>query len=171
MRVGVGWDMHRLVPGRPLVLGGVTVPFPRGLEGHSDADALCHALIDALLGAAAVGDIGRRFGVDDPARAGASSLVLLGEAWGSLKAQGYRVLNVDATILAEVPLLMPHLPGMVANLAAVLEVGMDRVSVKVTTAKGMGWVGAGEGIACIAVAALAASAGRGEGVPDAPALL
>ena len=162
MRVGLGWDMHRLVPGRPLVLGGVTVPFPQGLEGHSDADALCHALIDALLGAAAAGDIGRRFGVDDPARAGASSLALLQEAWGRLKAQGYRVLNVDATLLTEAPLLTPHLPGMVANLAAVLEVVRDRVSVKATTAKGMGWVGAGEGIACIAVAALADPAGRVE---------
>lgn len=160
MRVGVGWDMHRLVPGRPLVLGGVTVPSPRGLEGHSDADTLCHALIDALLGAAAGGDIGRRFGVDDPARAGASSLLLLGEAWGTLRAQGYRVLNVDATLLAESPRLSPHLPGMVANLASALGVGTDRVNVKATTAKGMGWLGAGEGIACIAVAALAAPAGR-----------
>jgi 2-C-methyl-D-erythritol 2,4-cyclodiphosphate synthase len=163
MRVGVGWDMHRLVPGRPLVLGGVTVPFPQGLEGHSDADALCHALIDALLGAAAGGDIGRCFGVDDPARAGASSLVLLQEAWGTLKARGYRILNVDATLLAEAPHLTPHLPAMVANLAGVLEVGVDRVSVKATSAKGMGWVGTGEGIACIAVAALADSADRAEG--------
>jgi len=160
MRVGVGWDMHRLVPGRPLVLGGVTVPFPRGLEGHSDADALCHALTDALLGAAAAGDIGCRFGVDDPARAGASSLALLGEAWGSLRARGYRILNLDATLLAEAPRLAPHLPGMVANLAAVLEVGRGRVSVKATTAKGMGWIGAGEGIVCIAVAALAEPPGR-----------
>jgi 2-C-methyl-D-erythritol 2,4-cyclodiphosphate synthase len=163
MRVGVGWDIHRLVPGRPLVLGGVTVPFPHGLEGHSDADALCHALTDALLGAAAAGDIGRRFGVDDPARAGASSLGLLQEAWGSLKAQGYRLLNVDATLVAEAPRLAPHLPGMVANLAQALEVGADRVSVKATTAKGMGFLGAGEGIACIAVAALAAPSGSPEG--------
>jgi 2-C-methyl-D-erythritol 2,4-cyclodiphosphate synthase len=159
MRVGVGWDMHRLIPGRPLVLGGVTIPFSRGLEGHSDADALCHALIDALLGAAGAGDIGRRFGVDDPARVGASSLALLQEAWGTLKAQGYRVLNVDATLLAEAPRLTPHLPGMVAKVAGALGVEADRVSVKATTAKGMGWIGAGEGIACIAVAALAGPPG------------
>jgi len=152
LRSGIGVDMHRLVAGRPLVLGGVTVPHPRGLEGDSDADVLTHAVLDALLGAAALGDIGTHFGTGRPEMMGISSLLLLERVVGLLAAQGLRPHNVDATIVAEAPRLGPHIPGMRAGLGRVLGLPEDRVNVKVTTAKGMGWLGAGEGIACLAVA-------------------
>lgn len=160
MRVGIGVDLHPLVAGRPLVLGGVTLPFDRGLAGHSDADVLSHAVIDALLGAAGGGDIGRLFGVDDPARAGASSLGLLAEARAAVAGRGFRVVNVDATICAEAPRLTPHLPAMQANLAAALGVEAGVVNVKATTAKGLGLLGRGEAIQALAVVSLARAAAR-----------
>jgi 2-C-methyl-D-erythritol 2,4-cyclodiphosphate synthase len=156
MRAGIGVDMHRLVAGRPLILGGVTVPYPRGLEGDSDADVLTHAVLDALLGAAALGDIGTHFGVGRPEMMGISSLRLLERVVGLLEAAGLQPHNVDATVIAEAPKIGPQIPGMRANLARVLGVPEAQVSVKGTTAKGMGWLGAGEGIACLAVATVMA---------------
>jgi 2-C-methyl-D-erythritol 2,4-cyclodiphosphate synthase len=155
LRAGVGVDMHRLVAGRPLVLGGVTLPHPRGLEGDSDADVLTHAVLDALLGAAALGDIGTHFGVGRPEMMGISSLRLLERVVGLLAAVGLQPHNVDATVVAEAPKLGPRIPEMRSNLARVLGVPESRVNVKGTTAKGMGWLGAGEGIACLAVATVA----------------
>jgi 2-C-methyl-D-erythritol 2,4-cyclodiphosphate synthase len=146
--------MHRLVAGRPLILGGVSIPHPRGLEGDSDADVLTHAVLDALLGAAALGDIGTHFGTGRPEMMGISSLRLLERVVRLLAAKGLRPHNVDATVVAEAPKLGLHIPGMRAKLASVLGLPQGRVSVKGTTAKGMGWLGAGEGIACLAVATL-----------------
>ncbi len=161
MRIGIGYDIHPLVPGRPLILGGVEIPFPKGLEGHSDADVLTHAIIDAVLGAAGEGDIGRHFGVSDPQYKGIRSLHLLEEAWRRVKGKGYRVRNVDATVVAEAPRLVPHLEGMRAKLAQVLEVETARVNIKPTTAKGLGPIGAGEGVACLAVVLLEEETGGG----------
>lgn len=154
VRVGVGLDMHRLVPGRPLVLGGVSIPFERGLEGDSDADVLTHAILDALLGAAGEGDIGGHFGVGRPEMQGISSLVLLERVVTLIGARGYQPGNVDATVVAEAPRIGPHIPAMRERLAAVLGVAANLVNVKGTTAKGLGWLGAGEGIAAIAVASV-----------------
>ncbi len=154
MRVGVGLDMHRLVPGRPLILGGVAVPFERGLEGDSDADVLTHAILDALLGAAGEGDIGTHFGVGRPEMRGISSLVLLERVVTLIAAKGYQPSNVDATVIAETPRIAPYIPAMQERLAAVLRLVVNRVNVKGTTAKGLGWLGAGEGIAAIAVASV-----------------
>ena len=151
MRIGHGYDVHRLVEGRPLVLGGVTVPWKLGLLGHSDADVLTHAVMDALLGAAGLGDIGRHFPDSDPAYAGADSLRLLDEVMSRLHAQGFRVGNVDATVLAQAPKLAPHLPAIRRNLADRLQVPLSRVSVKATTEEGLGFTGAGEGMAAHAV--------------------
>jgi 2-C-methyl-D-erythritol 2,4-cyclodiphosphate synthase len=160
-RVGVGLDMHRLVPGRPLVLGGVVIPFERGLEGDSDADVLTHAILDALLGAAGEGDIGAHFGVGRPETRGISSLLLLEQVVRLLAAKGYGPSNVDATVIAEAPRIGPHIPAMRRSLAKVLRIPEDRVNVKGTTAKGLGWLGSGEGIATIAVACVVpAPAGR-----------
>jgi 2-C-methyl-D-erythritol 2,4-cyclodiphosphate synthase len=159
--MGVGFDMHRLVAGRPLILGGVHIPFGRGLDGHSDADVLTHAIVDALLGAAGEGDIGTHFGVDRPETRGISSLLLLERVVALLEAKGYRPGNVDATVVAEAPKLGPHIPAMRKRLAGVLRIAETQVNVKGTTAKGMGVLGAGEGIATIAVASLiGAPAGR-----------
>ncbi len=152
IRVGVGFDVHRLVPGRLLILGGVCVPFERGLEGDSDADVLTHAILDALVGAAALGDIGTHFGVGRPENMGISSLLLLGQTVALVRAQGYLPNNVDATVVAEAPKIGPHIPAMRAALANVLGIAEDRVNVKGTTAKGLGVLGAGEGIAAVAVA-------------------
>jgi 2-C-methyl-D-erythritol 2,4-cyclodiphosphate synthase len=154
MRVGVGLDMHRLVPERPLILGGVAIPFTRGLEGDSDADVLTHAIVDALLGAAGQGDIGTHFGVGRPEMRGISSLLILERVVTLIAAQGYQPSNVDATIVAQSPRLGPHIPAMRERLAAVLGIAAERVNVKGTTAKEMGWLGAGEGIAAIAVASI-----------------
>jgi len=151
LRVGVGFDMHRLVPGRPLVLGGVSIPFGRGLEGDSDADVLTHALLDALVGAAGLGDIGTHFGVGRPEHMGISSLLLLERALARVRARGYRPHNVDATVVAEAPKLGSFIPRMRTTLAGVLGVAVDRVNLKGTTAKGLGPLGAGEGIATFAV--------------------
>ncbi len=160
MRVGVGFDVHRLAGGRPLILGGVPIPFERGLEGDSDADALTHAILDALLGAAAEGDIGAQFGVGRPEMMGISSLHLLGRVVRLLDEKGYRPSNVDATVIAEAPKLQPYIPAMRKALADVLGLPEDCVSVKGTTAKGLGVIGAGEGIAALAVATLIPRAPR-----------
>ena len=152
LRIGHGYDVHRLVAGRALILGGVTVPFERGLDGHSDADALTHAVMDALLGAAALGDVGRHFPDSDPAYAGASSLALLREVGALLRSAGYAVVNIDATILAQAPKLAPYREQMRQNLARALALDVARVSVKATTEEGLGFTGAGEGIAAHAVA-------------------
>jgi 2-C-methyl-D-erythritol 2,4-cyclodiphosphate synthase len=143
-RIGEGWDVHRLVEGRPLVLGGVTVPHTQGLLGHSDADALAHAITDALLGAAGLGDIGRHFPDTDPAYAGADSMRLLEAAHQRVVAAGWRIGNIDATVVAQAPKLAPHIPAMRERLAAVLGLPPDRVNVKAKTAEKLGPVGAGE---------------------------
>ncbi len=154
MRIGHGYDVHRLVEGRPLILGGVTVPYEKGLLGHSDADVLAHAVMDALLGAAALGDIGRHFPDNDPAYKGADSLMLARAVAEKLAAAGWRVGNVDATVLCQAPKLAPHIPAMRKNLAAALGVEEGRVSVKATTEEKLGFTGAGQGIAAHATALL-----------------
>ena len=154
MRIGHGYDVHRLTEGRKLILGGVEIPFEKGLLGHSDADVLSHAVMDALLGAAALGDIGQMFPDSDPAYEGADSLVLLRRVAEVLAEHGYAVGNVDATVLAQRPRLAPHIPGMRERLAAAMGVEPGRVSVKATTEEGLGFTGAGEGIAAHAVALL-----------------
>ena len=152
MRIGLGFDAHRLVPGRPLILGGVTIPYHLGLLGHSDADVLAHAVGDALLGAAAAGDLGTHFPDSDPAFKNISSLVLLKKIVALIKERGFRPVNVDATIVAEKPKLAPHIPAMVANLAAALGLPPEAVSVKATTTEQMGFPGRGEGLAAYSVA-------------------
>lgn len=152
MRIGHGYDVHRLMAGRKLILGGVAVPFDRGLLGHSDADVLVHAVMDALLGAAALGDIGALFPDRDPAFLNADSLVLLDRVMELLAACGYRVGNVDATVVAQQPKLAPYLSAMKKNLARRMGVTEDRVNVKATTEEGLGFTGAGDGIAAHAVA-------------------
>lgn len=154
MRIGHGYDVHRLVEGRRLILGGVEVPFDKGLLGHSDADVLTHAVMDALLGAAALGDIGRHFPDTDPAYAGADSLKLLDHVVELLEKKGYQVGNVDATILAQKPKLAPYIEKMRDNLAARMKVEPDQVNVKATTEEKLGFTGAEEGIAAHAVALL-----------------
>jgi 2-C-methyl-D-erythritol 2,4-cyclodiphosphate synthase len=154
MRIGHGFDAHPLVAGRRLVVGGVAIPFDRGLGGHSDADVLLHAVTDALLGAAGLGDIGRHFPDTDPAYRGADSRRLLREAMAKVRAAGFAVANVDATIIAEQPRMAPHIPGMVANIAADLGVDAARVNVKAKTTERLGFTGRGEGIAAEAVALL-----------------
>jgi 2-C-methyl-D-erythritol 4-phosphate cytidylyltransferase/2-C-methyl-D-erythritol 2,4-cyclodiphosphate synthase len=153
-RAGIGYDLHRLVEGRPCILGGLTIPFDRGLAGYSDADALCHAVIDAILGAAGAGDIGRHFPETEPAWKGASSLDLLRRAVSVVHGLGLAVGNVDATVILERPKLAPHVDAMRANLAEALGVSVDRVSVKGKTNEGVGELGRGEAIAVHAVALL-----------------
>lgn len=153
-RVGQGWDVHALVADRPLVLGGVTIPHRLGLLGHSDADVLIHALIDALLGAAALGDIGRHFPDTDPRWKGADSRVLLRHTVSLLAQAGWRVGNVDSTVIAQAPKLAPHIPAMVAHLAADLGVAEDAVNVKAKTSEKLGYAGREEGISAQAVALL-----------------
>ena len=154
MRIGHGYDVHRLVEGRKLILGGVEVPHTLGLLGHSDADVLTHAVMDALLGAAALGDIGRHFPDTDPAYAGADSLKLLDHVVELLEEKGYQVGNVDATILAQKPKLAPYIEKMRDNLAARMKVEPDQVNVKATTEEKLGFTGAEEGVAAHAVALL-----------------
>jgi 2-C-methyl-D-erythritol 2,4-cyclodiphosphate synthase len=154
-RIGQGFDVHALVPGRPLVIGGVTIPFELGLLGHSDADVLLHAVTDAILGAVGLGDIGRFFPDDDPRFAGADSRVLLREAAGAVWAAGFCVVNVDATVIARAPRILPHVPAMVANLAADLDIAPECVNVKGKTTEKLGFTGRGEGIAAQAVTLLA----------------
>ena len=149
MRIGQGFDVHPLVNGRKLVIGGVEIPHERGLDGHSDADVLLHAICDALLGAAALGDIGQHFPDSDPAYAGADSRRLLREV--KKKLGGYRIVHVDATILAQAPRMAPHVPQMVANIASDLGVAPGAVSIKATTTEHLGFIGRTEGIAAQAV--------------------
>ena len=152
MRIGHGYDVHRLVEGRKLILGGVEVPHTLGLLGHSDADVLTHAVMDALLGAAGLGDIGRHFPDTDPAYAGADSLKLLDHVVELLGARGWQVGNVDATILAQRPKLAPYLEQMRENLAARMKAALEQVNVKATTEEGLGFTGDGSGMAAHAVA-------------------
>jgi 2-C-methyl-D-erythritol 2,4-cyclodiphosphate synthase len=154
-RTGIGYDIHRLVAGRPLILGGVEISHPMGLLGHSDADVLTHAIMDALLGAVADGDIGRHFPDSDPRWKGADSLALLRQVVARLAANGWRVGNVDATVLAEAPRLAPHIATIRARLAEALGVPVTAVSVKATTVEGLGAIGRREGIAAMAVATVA----------------
>ncbi len=151
MRIGTGYDVHRLSGGRKLVIGGVDVPSEQGLVGHSDADVLLHAICDALLGAAGLGDIGRHFPDSAPKYKGISSLILLGEVHRLLAEAGYRVNNIDATIVAERPKMSPHIPAMVANIAAAVCIDRSAVNVKATTTEGLGFAGKGEGMAAYAV--------------------
>jgi 2-C-methyl-D-erythritol 2,4-cyclodiphosphate synthase len=151
LRIGQGYDAHRLISGRPLILGGVEVPHTLGLAGHSDADVLIHAIGDALLGAVAAGDLGRHFPDSDPAYNGISSLILLARIVAVVHARGYRVGNVDATVVAQAPKLAPHIPGMIAVLAPVLQIQPAALNIKATTTEGMGFTGQGEGIAAYAV--------------------
>jgi 2-C-methyl-D-erythritol 2,4-cyclodiphosphate synthase len=152
VRIGHGYDVHRLVEGRRLILGGVDIPWERGLLGHSDADVLTHAVMDALLGAAGLGDIGRHFPDTDPAYAGADSLRLLAHVAALLRERGFTVGNVDATVLAQRPKLAPHIPQMRDNLARAMGVDPEQVNVKATTEEGLGFTGSGEGMAAHAVA-------------------
>lgn len=154
MRIGHGYDVHRLTEGRKLILGGVEVPYTLGLLGHSDADVLTHAVMDALLGAAGLWDIGHAFPDTDPAYEGISSLVLLQRVMEMLRGQGLTVGNVDATILAQRPKLSPFIPQMREKLAGIMGIRPDRVNIKATTEEGLGFTGAGEGIAAHAVALL-----------------
>lgn len=154
MRVGIGYDVHRLVEGRKLILGGVDIAHEVGLLGHSDADVLLHAISDALLGAAALGDIGKHFPDSDPAYKGISSVVLLSHVGRLLHKHGYAVGNVDATIVAQAPKLAPYIDAMRANIAEALDVAVDQISVKATTTEGLGFAGTKEGIASYAVALL-----------------
>ena len=156
IRVGIGYDSHRFEEGRPLVLGGIRIPHPRGLAGHSDADAVAHALIDAMLGAAAAGDIGQHFPDTDPKWKGADSMALLRSAHQLVRERGYAVAQADLTIITERPPLGPHLAAMAAKLTERLEAPPGSVSLKAKTNEGMGFIGRGEGIAVIAVATLEA---------------
>jgi 2-C-methyl-D-erythritol 2,4-cyclodiphosphate synthase len=154
LRIGEGWDVHALVAGRPLGLGGVTVPFHLGLLGHSDADVLLHAITDALLGAAALGDIGRHFPDTDAAFQGADSMVLLVEAARRVRATGWAIGNIDSTVIAQAPRLMPHIPAMCARIAEVLGLTLDQVNVKAKTAEKLGPVGLGQAMEARAVVLL-----------------
>ena len=156
MYVGFGYDVHRLAPARPLILAGVAVPSESGLLGHSDADVLCHALMDALLGAAGLRDIGHQFPDSDPQYVGADSLALLRRVVSLVGERGLRPVNADLTLLAERPKIAPHVEQMRANLAAALGLPAERIGLKATTNEGMGFVGRGEGMAAFAVVSLAA---------------
>ena len=154
MRIGQGYDVHRLVEGRKLILGGVEIPYEKGLLGHSDADVLTHALMDALLGAAALGDIGKLFPDKDPRYEGADSIELLKQVISLLQEKGYRVVNTDCTVIAQRPKLAPFIPAMRARLSDAMGVEAERVSVKATTEEGLGFTGEGSGIAAQAIALL-----------------
>jgi len=157
MRVGTGYDVHRLEQGRKLVMGGVDIPFEKGLLGHSDADVLLHAICDALLGAAGLGDIGKHFPDADQRYKGISSLKLLGEVRALLEQKGFRVHNIDSTIVAERPRMAPHIPAMIGNIAEAVRVDVSAVNVKATTTEGLGFAGKGEGIAAYAVCSIVSS--------------
>jgi 2-C-methyl-D-erythritol 2,4-cyclodiphosphate synthase len=154
LRVGTGFDVHALVEGRPLIIGGVTIPYEKGLLGHSDADVLLHAITDALFGAAALGDIGRHFPDTDPNFKGADSRVLLRECVKRVRAAGYEVVNIDSTIIAQAPKMAPHIAGMAANIAQDCGIAVGQVNVKAKTTERLGFTGRGEGIAADAVALL-----------------
>ena len=154
MRVGTGYDVHRLVEGRDLILGGVKIPFEKGLDGHSDADVIVHAIMDALLGAAALGDIGQHFPDTDPAYKGADSIALLGKVGALLEENNYMIENIDSTIIAQRPKLMSYLPRMRENVAAALGIEVSQVSIKATTEERLGFTGSGEGISAQAICCL-----------------
>ncbi len=154
MRVGMGYDVHRLVEERKLILGGVEIPYEKGLLGHSDADVLLHAIMDALLGAAALGDIGKHFPDTDPAYKGISSIKLLEHVGRLLEEENYVVGNIDATIIAQRPKMAPHIPQMRANVAKALQIEESQVNIKATTEEGLGFTGTGEGISSQAICAL-----------------
>ena len=154
IRVGFGYDAHRLVDGRPLILGGVNIPYERGLQGHSDADVLLHAVCDALLGAAGLGDLGRHFPDTDPELKGVSSIALIRRVMEMIREAGFEVQNLDSTVVAQAPKLAPHIQTMIATIADATKVSPWQVSVKATTTEGMGFAGSGEGIAAYAVVAL-----------------
>lgn len=157
IRVGLGIDFHRFAPGRRLILGGVEVPYERGLTGHSDADVLSHAICDALLGAAGLGDIGQHFPDTDPKFKGISSLLLLREVGEMVRARNHRINNIDATIVAQEPRLAPYLPAMADQLAAALQIDRGMINIKATTPEGLGALGRGEGMAAYAIATLLAA--------------
>lgn len=157
LRIGQGYDVHALVPGRPLVIGGVTIPFERGLLGHSDADVLLHAITDAVLGASALGDIGRHFPDTDPQFKGASSVVLLQEAMRRVREAGYEVVNLDCTVIAQAPKLAPHIEAMVAAIANALGTPKARVNVKAKTNEKLGYLGRQEAIEAQAAVLLVAT--------------
>ena len=154
MRVGMGYDVHKLVEGRDLILGGVTIPYEKGLLGHSDADVLLHAIMDALLGAAALGDIGRHFPDTEEAYKGISSMKLLEHVRTLLDEKLYVIENIDATIIAQRPKMLPHIPAMRQNIAEALQIEVDQVNVKATTEEGLGFTGSGEGISSQAICAI-----------------
>lgn len=154
MRVGMGYDVHRLTENRDLIIGGVKIPYEKGLLGHSDADVLLHAIMDALLGAAAMGDIGKHFPDTDPAYEGASSMKLLEHVGKLLEEENYQIINIDATIIAQRPKMAPHIPQMVENVARVLKLEKNQVNIKATTEEGLGFTGTGEGISSQAICAL-----------------
>ena len=154
MRVGMGYDVHRLVEDRKLILGGVEIPYEKGLLGHSDADVLLHAIMDALLGAAALGDIGKHFPDTDPAYEGASSMKLLEHVGELLEEHNYVIENIDATIIAQRPKMLPHIPQMVKNVAEALGLEENQVNIKATTEEGLGFTGSGEGISSQAICML-----------------
>ena len=160
MRIGQGFDVHALAEGRKLIIGGVTIPHERGLAGHSDADVLLHAICDALIGAAALGDIGKHFPDTDPRYAGIDSRKLLREVTQLLRGSGYQVVNIDSTVIAQAPKLAPFITAMRENIAADVGVALDAVNVKAKTAERLGAIGRGEGIAAEAVALIAAAADR-----------
>ena len=158
MRVGMGYDVHRLVEGRDLVMGGVNIPYEKGLLGHSDADVLLHAIMDALLGAAALGDIGKHFPDSDPAYKGISSILLLEKVGELLTGEGYFVGNIDATIIAQAPKMRPYIDQMRENIAKALDVDVSCINVKATTEEGLGFTGTGEGISAQAICMLTSPA-------------
>ena len=154
MRIGMGYDVHKLVEGRPLILGGVDIPYEKGLLGHSDADCLTHAIMDSLLGAAALGDIGKHFPDTDPKYEGADSLKLLSVVRDMLDERSYIIGNIDATIIAQKPKMLPHIEKMRQNIADTLEIEIERVNIKATTEEGLGFTGEGLGISCQSIALL-----------------
>ncbi|RHT44754.1 2-C-methyl-D-erythritol 2,4-cyclodiphosphate synthase [Clostridium sp. AM30-24] len=158
MRIGQGYDVHRLVEGRKLIIGGVDIPYEKGLLGHSDADVLVHAVMDALLGAAALGDIGQHFPDSDERYKGISSIALLKEVGKILQENGYMIENIDSTVIAQRPKLLPYRPQMAENIAAALGIEKEQVSVKATTEEGLGFTGTGEGISAQAIALLSSVA-------------
>ena len=154
MRIGMGYDVHKLVENRKLIMGGVEIPYERGLLGHSDADVLLHAIMDALLGAAALGDIGNHFPDTDDRFKGISSLLLLKEVGKLVKEKGFQIENIDSTIIAELPKMAPHIENMVRNISEALFISTDRVNVKATTEEGLGFTGRGEGISANSICLL-----------------
>lgn len=146
MRIGMGYDVHKLVEGRKLIIGGADIPYEKGLLGHSDADVLLHAIMDSLLGAASLGDIGKHFPDTDESFKGISSILLLKEVGKLIKEKGYEIENIDSTIIAQKPKMAPYIPDMVLNISKALDIEMDRINVKATTEEGLGFTGKGEGI-------------------------